>query len=107
MLDTISNKIYNQKFDFDLFVPSAQAVIRLAEYEAIKMNAPEIYPEHLFIGSLRLEDVEVTQVLKYIGFDRQKFQEQATKIFGNLDYEDAERTLNLSYESLACFESAI
>jgi ATPase family associated with various cellular activities (AAA)/Double zinc ribbon/Clp amino terminal domain, pathogenicity island component len=107
MLDTLSNEIHNQKFDFDLLISSAQEVIRLAQYEAIKMNAPEIYPEHLFLGSLRLEDVEVTQVLRYVGFDKQKIQAQVTEIFGKLDYEDSDHALNLSNESLACFEWAI
>ncbi len=106
-MDTITNEIYSRKIDLDLLESSTQAIIRLAQYEAIKMNAPEIYPEHLFLGSLRGEDVEVTQVLKSIGFDRQKIQAQATGVFGDIEYKDSERTLDLSSESLVCFEWAI
>jgi hypothetical protein len=106
-LDTISNEIYTQKIDFDLLASSTQAIIRLAQMEAIKMNAPEIYPEHLFLGSLRLEDVEVTGVLNSIGFDSQEIRAQATEIFGDLNYENSERIIDLSNESLACFEWAI
>ena len=106
-MDTISNEIYSQKINSDVLASATQAIIRLAQFEAMKMNAPEIYPEHLFLGALRLEDAEVIQVLKYIGFDRQKIQSQVIEIFGDLDYEDSEHSLALSGEALTCFEWAL
>ncbi|HXL37437.1 MAG TPA: AAA family ATPase [Ktedonobacteraceae bacterium] len=106
-MDTKANEIHNQIFDFDQFASSTQAVIRLAQQEAIMMNAPEVYPEHLFLGALRQDDVEVTIVLKDIGLDRQKIQAQATEILGNLNYESSQTHLLFSRESLACFEWAV
>jgi len=106
-LDTITNELHNQLFDFDLLASSAQAVIRLAQLAAIKMNAPEVYPEHLFLGVLRQDDVEVTMVLKNIGLDREEIQSQATETFGNLNYEGTKNDLLFSRESLVCFEWAV
>ncbi len=106
-MDTILNEIDGKKNDLDVLASSIQEIIRVAQSEAVKMSAPEIYPEHLFLASLRLENAEVTQVLRYIGFDRQKIQAQAIEIFGDLDYEDSEHHLDLSRESQTCFEWAI
>src|SRR5437764_10661594 len=103
----MANEIHNQIFDFDQFASSTQAVIRLAQQEAIRMNAPEVYPEHLFLGALRQDDVEVTLVLRDIGLDRQKIQEQATETFGNLNFESTQTHLLFARESLACFEWAL
>ena len=49
-MDTTVKEIYNQIFDFELLASSTQAVIGLAQHEAIKMDAPQVYPEHLFLG---------------------------------------------------------
>jgi hypothetical protein len=106
-LDTIPNEIHNQIFDFELLASSTQAAIRLAQHEAIKMDAPEVYPEHLFLGILRQDDIEVTLVLKEIGLDRQKMLAQVTDIFGNLNSEGIQPNLLFSRESLACFEWAL
>jgi len=103
-LDTVTNEVLNQIFDSDLFPSSIQAVIRLAQLEAIKMNAPEVYPEHLFLGILRQDDVEVTVVLKAIGLDKQKMQAQTINTFGNLNDESIQTNLLFSRESLVCFE---
>ena len=75
-MDTTAKGIHNQIFDFELLASSTQAAIDLAQHEAIKMDAPQVYPEHLFLGILQQDDVEVTTVLKEIGLDRQKIQEQ-------------------------------
>ena len=103
-MDTVTNEVLNQIFDSDLFPSSIQAVIRLAQLEAIKMNAPEVYPEHLFLGILRQDDVEVTVVLKAIGLDKQKMQAQTINTFGNLNDESIQTNLLFSRESLVCFE---
>jgi len=101
------NEIHNQILDFDLLASSTQAVIRLAQQEAIRMNAPEVYPEHLFLGAFRQDDVEVTMVLRDVGLDRQEIQAQAREAFGNLNYESTQTHLLFSRESLACFEWAL
>ncbi len=106
-MNTITNKIQDQLFDFDLLAPSTQAEIDLAQHEAIKMNAPEVYPEHLFLGVLRQADVEVTKVLKDIGLDSKKIQTQVAETFGILNYTGTKNNLLFSRESLVCFESAL
>jgi ATPase family associated with various cellular activities (AAA)/Double zinc ribbon/Clp amino terminal domain, pathogenicity island component len=106
-LNTITNEIHSQTFDFELLASSAQAVIRLAQHEAIKMNAPEVYPEHLFLGVLRQDEVEVAIVLKDIGLDIEEIQAQVAETFGNLNYEGTKNNLLFSRESLVCFEWAV
>ncbi|TMC84580.1 MAG: AAA family ATPase, partial [Chloroflexi bacterium] len=106
-MNTITNKIQDQLFDFDLLAPSTQAEIDLAQHEAIKMNAPEVYPEHLFLGVLRQADVEVTKVLKDIGLDSKKIQTQVAETFGILNYTGTKNNLLFSRESLVCFEAAL
>ena len=106
-MDTTAKGIYNQIFDFELLASSTQAIIDLAQYEAIKMDAPQVDPEHLFLGILQQDDAEVTTVLKEIGLDRQKIQEQVLEIFGDLTVPDTARDLLFSSESLICFEWAI
>lgn len=106
-MDTISNEIYNQSFDFTQFAPSAQAVIALAQNQAGKMHAPEVYPEHLFLGVLRQGDGDVTTMLKEIGLNRQTIQTQTIEIFGDLDNASAGDDINFSHESLICFDWAI
>lgn len=106
-MNTITNEIYNKIVDFELLAPATQTVIRLAEHEAIKMKAPEVYPEHLFIGALRQDDVDVTTVLKEIGLDRQKLQNQVIETFGDLHDAGTKDELLFSRESLVCFEWAL
>ena len=106
-MDIITNETQNQLFDFDLLAPSTQAEIRLAQHQAFKMNAPEVYPEHLFLGVLAQADVEVAKVLNSLGLRLQGIQAQAAATFGNLNYEGAvEKNPPFSRESLICFEWA-
>lgn len=106
-MDTVTNEIKNQLFDFDLLAPSTQSEIRLAQHQAVKMNAPEVYPEHLFLGVLAQADVEVAKVLDSLGLRLQGIQEQAAETFGNLIHEGtAEKNPPFTRESLVCFEWA-
>lgn len=106
-MDTITNGIPNQTFDIDLLATSTQAVVHLAQQEAFETNAPEVYPEHLFLGLFRQDDVEMTLVLRNIGIDRQSILTQVLEIFGNQTHGSIENHLRFSRESLACFEWAI
>ncbi len=103
----ITNEKQNQLFDFDLLAPSTQAEIRQAQHEAIKMNAPEVYPEHLFLGVLTQADVEVAKVLRGLGLDIEEIQAQVAEIFGIPDYAGTTDNLHFSRESLVCFEWAL
>src|SRR5439155_1434398 len=103
----ITNEKQNQLFDFDLLAPSTQAEIGLAQHEAIKMNAPEVYPEHLFLGVLIRADVEVAKVLRGLGFDIQEIQAQVAETFGTPNYVSTENNLLFSRESLVCLEWSV
>ncbi len=106
-MNSITKDIQNQVFDFDLLAPSTQAEIHQAQQRAIKMNAPEVYPEHLFLGVIAQADVEVAKVLNSLGLRLQEIQTQAAETFGNLNNEGAvEKNPPFSRESLACFEWA-
>jgi hypothetical protein len=106
-MNTFTNEIQNQLFDFDLLAPSTQTEIRLAQHEAIKMNAPEVYPEHLFLGVLTQADVEVAKLLKGLRLDIQEIQAQAAETFGIPNDVDTKNNLLFSRESLICFEWAL
>ena len=105
-MDTAAKEMYNQIFDFEHLTSSTQAAFVLAQHEAIKMDAPQVYPEHLFLGVLQQDDVEVATVLKEIGLDRQKIQERAKETFGELNDPGTTNDLLFSSESLVCFEQA-
>lgn len=106
-MDTITNETQNQQFDFGLLAPSTHAKIDLAQHEAIKMNAPEVNPEHLLIGVLRQADAEVTKVLKDIGLNMTEIQAQVAETFGIAEYAGTKHDLLFSRESLVCFEWAV
>ncbi len=106
-MNIISNEMRNQVFDFDLLAPSTQAEIRQAQHEAIKMKAPEVYPEHLFLGVLTQADVEVAKVLRGLGLDIQEIQAQVAETFGIPDDAGTKDNLLFSRESLVCFEWAL
>jgi ATPase family associated with various cellular activities (AAA)/Double zinc ribbon/Clp amino terminal domain, pathogenicity island component len=106
-MNTLSNEMRNQVFDFDLLAPPTQAEIRQAQHEAIKMNAPEVYPEHLFLGVLRQANVEVTKVLRSLGLEIEEILAQVAETFGISDYAGTENNLLFSRESLVCFEWAL
>jgi hypothetical protein len=106
-MNAISSEMQSQVFDFDLLTSSTQAVIRLAQHEAARMKAPEVYPEHLFLGVLAQADVEVAKLLESLGLRLQEIQTQAAETFGNLNYEGVEeKNPPFSIESLVCFEWA-
>jgi hypothetical protein len=106
-MNTVSNEVRNQVFDFNLLAASTQAAIHQAQHEAIKMNAPEVYPEHLFLGVLAQADVEVAKVLRGLGLDIQELQAQVAETFGIFDSAGTEDDLLYSRESLICFEWAL
>lgn len=106
-MNAITNEIQNQTFDFDQLAPSAQAAIRLAQLEATRMNAPEVYPEHLFLGMLAQADVEVAKVLRSLRLDILEIQVQAAEIFGMPNDVGTKNYLLFSRESLICFEWAL
>ena len=106
-MDTTAKEIYNQIFDFELLASSTRSVIGLAQHEAIKMDAPQVYPEHIFLGVIQHDDVEVTKVLKALGLDRQIIQEHARETFGDLNDPGTTNDLLFSSESLVCFEWSV
>lgn len=106
-MGTITNEIRDQLFDFALLAPTTQKAIGMAQHEAIKMNAPEVYLVHVFLAAVRQDDVEVNEVLKDIGLDPHMIQTQSAETFGNPNNEDIRKDLLFSRELLICFEWAI
>lgn len=107
-MNAITSEVQNQLADFDLFAPSTQAAIRLAQQEAARMDAPEVHPDHLFLAILGQTDVEIAKVLMWLGLRLEVIQTQAAETFGNYKYEGGEEQKPpFSSESLPCFEWAL
>jgi ATPase family associated with various cellular activities (AAA)/Clp amino terminal domain, pathogenicity island component len=106
-MNTVTSEMHSHAFDFDRLAPSTQAEIHKAQQEAASMNAPEVYPEHLFLGVIALADAEVAKVLDSLGLDIRVIQAQVAEIFGMHTNEGLEESnLPLSRESQICFEWA-
>src|SRR5215469_4032226 len=104
-MSTLITEMHSHAFDFARLAPSAQTEIRLAQQEAARMRAPEVYPEHLFLGVLTQSDERVARVMNSVALDMQALRAQAAEIFGvqsNAEGND----LPLSGEALHCIEWA-
>lgn len=106
-MNTTITEMLSYTFNFDQLTPSTQAEIRRAQRVAAIMEAPEVYPEHLFLGILVKADADVAKVVDSLGLDMRTIRSQAAEAFGilsNIGLEENE--LPLSREALACFEGA-
>lgn len=106
-MNAIITQLHSYTFDFDRLAPSVQADIRLAHQEAARMQAPEVYPEHLFLGIIAHADDEVAKVLNSMGLDIRVMRARAVETFGELrNGRSEENELLLSTEALSCIEWA-
>ncbi len=104
-MSTLITEMHSHAFDFDRLAPSAQTEIHLAQQEAARMRAPEVYPEHLFLGVLAQSDDRVARIMNNMGLDMRAIRAQAAEVFGvqsNAEGND----LPLSGEALHCIEWA-
>src|SRR5437667_5470958 len=67
--------------DTDLLTPTTREAIHLARQEAARMEAPEVYPEHIFLGIIAQGDIGVAKVLSILGIDMQTIRVRIAEIF--------------------------
>src|SRR6266446_3348140 len=106
-MNTIVTEMLSDTFNFDQLAPSTKAEISQAQRVAKIMDAPEVYPEHLFLGIIAQADADVARVMDSLGLDMRVIRSQAAEAFGILSNIGTEKNeLLLSREALACFEWA-
>ncbi len=91
------------------FTSASREAIFTAQHEAVRMNATEVSPEHLFLGVLAQDGDEVAEAFSTLRLDREVLREQAATLFPphrNAGKAD-ERNVPLSREAQACLEWAI
>ena len=104
-MSTFLTEMHGHAFDFDRLAPSAQTEVHLAQQAAARMQAPEVYPEHLFLGVLAQSDDRVAQVMNSMGLDMRAIRAQAVEVFG-VQSNAEDNNLPLSDEALHCIEWA-
>jgi SpoVK/Ycf46/Vps4 family AAA+-type ATPase len=65
----------------DLLTPTTREAIHQARQEAARMEAPEVYPEHIFLGIIAQGDIGVAKVLSNLGIDMQTIRARIAEIF--------------------------
>jgi hypothetical protein len=93
--------------DFDQLAASTRKAIQFAQQEAIRMQAPEVRPEHLLLGVLRQGEDGVGQVLRNLGVDIQAVRAGMSTVLGSDGYHEPDDiSWPLSIDALACLEWA-
>lgn len=91
----------------DWLLPVRKA-LRLAEREAMDMGVREVYPEHLLLGILRLNDDGVARVLSVLGLEAEAIRARAVEFFDTRTFLEAPGSpLPLSREAQECIDWAI
>ncbi len=90
----------------DHLAPSTHEAIRLAQEEAVRMQARAVYPEHLLLGVIAQGENKAAKMMCRCGMDMPAIRVRATEVFGS-QYVGTDNTdLPLSQESLQCIEWA-
>ena len=91
----------------DRLAPSTHEAIRLAQEEAVRMQAQVVCPEHLLLGVVAQGENKAAKMMCRCGMDMLTIRVRATQVFGS-QYVGADSSdLPLSKESLECVEWAI
>jgi len=91
----------------DRLAPSTHEAIRLAQEEAVRMQAQAVYPEHLLLGVIAQGENKAAKMMCRCGMDMPAIRVRANEVFG-AQYTGTESSdLPLSKESLECIEWAI
>ena len=91
--------------NLDRFTVSARQALQSAQQQASRLQAQEVYPEHLLLGVLTQEDEEVAEVLSRLGMNMRALRAQAADIFSNIPSVGArKRSIHLSQEAQACLD---
>ncbi len=103
------NTTMTSRQEQDHFTPATREAIHMAQREAVRMNAPEVTPEHLFLGVLAQDGDGVAEVFSTLRLEQAVLRKQAAAIFPS--HSDAgegdEKNIPLSREAHACLEWAI
>lgn len=91
----------------DRLAPSTHEAIRLAQEEAVRMQAQAVYPEHLLLGVIAQGENKAAKMMCRCGMDMPAIRVRATEVFGSQYMGTANTNLPLSKESLGCIEWAI
>lgn len=93
--------------DFERLAASTREAVLLAQQEAARLAAPEVYPEHLLLGVLKQGDDGVGQVLGSLGIDVQAVRVGMSTVLGSDGYnESGETSWPLSTDALECMDWA-
>src|SRR5947209_18460566 len=89
--------------DFDQLAASTRKAIQFAQQEAIRMQAPEVRPEHLLLGVLRQGEDGVGQVLRNLGVDIQAVRAGMSTLLGSDGfYEPDDCSWSLFIDDISC-----
>lgn len=97
-----------QEQEQDHFTPATREAIRMAQWEAVRMNAAEVTPEHLFLGVLAQNDDGVAEVFSTLRLEQEALRQQVATIFPSRSDagEGDEKDIPLSREAQTCLEWA-
>ena len=98
-----------QEQEQDHFTPATREAFRMAQWEAVCMNAAEVTPEHLFLGVLAQDGDGVAEVFSTLRMEQEVLRQQVATIFpshGDAGEGD-EQHIPLSRETQTCLEWAI
>ena len=88
------------------FPPAIREAMRAAGQKAVRMNATEVTPEHLFLGVLAQNDDGVAETFRALRLDQRMLREQAAILFPLDEGAGDEKDLLFSQEVQACLEWA-
>ncbi len=97
-----------QEQEQEQFTPATREALRMAQREAVRMNAAEVTPEHLFLGVLAQNGDGVAEVFSTLRLEQEALRQQVATIFpshGDTGEED-EQAIPLSREAQTCLEWA-
>src|SRR6185437_2463376 len=103
------NTPITSRLEQEHFTPATREAIHTAQREAVRMNAVEVMPEHLFLGVLSQDGDGVAEIFRTLRLNQEVLRTQLATLFPphkNEGQGDA-RSVPLSREAHACIEWAI
>lgn len=97
-----------QEQEQDYFTPATHEALYMARRTAVRMNAAEVTPEHLFLGVLAQDGDGVAEVFSTLRMEQEALRQQVATIFpahGDAGERD-EQSIPLSSEAQTCLEWA-
>ncbi len=88
------------------FAPSTRQAIAMARQEAVRMDAAEVYAEHLLLGVIAQGESKAAKLLCMYGLDMQAIRVRATEVFSSHYAGLANDSVVLSSEAKMCIKRA-